>query len=465
MRELTYREWIARSIARALLADAGEAGTTEPHALLARARAALHGPAPWLPALVDSLASMTPSVWQHTELVLLTDRIAAQPAFAASFADGNVPRVRRLILRPPAMLPRPFGLDVCNLPVLPTTGDLAAWAGIDVQRLMWLANEALRYRAADRHRPGAHAASHYRCLLQPKRLGGLRLIEAPKADLKALQRHLLDDLLQQVPVHEAAHGFVPGRSVLTHAAAHVGQAVVVRFDLRDFFPSIRASRVHALWRTLGYPDGIARTLTSLCTTRTPAAVLERLLDDGGVDWLGAKRLAAAHLPQGAPTSPVLANLCSFGLDLRLDGLARAFGATYTRYADDLVFSGPEAIKHRSAELQNWTAGIAADEGFVLHPRKTRCMPRHRQQRITGVVVNHSLNTPRQDFERLKACLHQCVLRGPASQNKDGIEDFRAHLLGRIAWTRQLNPARAARLARLFDRIEWAEPRLLATPAE
>jgi len=454
MRELTYRQWIARSIARALLADAGLAGTTDPHALLARAHAALAGPTPWLPALVEGLASMTPSIWQRTDLASLTDRIAAQPAFAAAFADGNVPRVRRLILRPPAMLPRPFGLDSCTLPALPTHGELAAWAGIDVRRLVWLANEPLRYRAADRQRARSHAASHYRCLLQPKRLGGMRLIEAPKADLKVLQRRLLDDLLQQVPVHEAAHGFVPGRSVLTHAAAHVGQAVVVRFDLQDFFPSIRASRVHALWRTLGYPDGVARSLTALCTTRTPAAVLERLRDDGGVDWLGAKRLAAAHLPQGAPTSPALANLCSFRLDLRLDGLALTFGATYTRYADDLVFSGPAALQHRLAALQNWTAGIAADEGFVLHPRKTRCMPQHRQQRITGVVVNHTMNTPRQDFDRLKACLHQCVLHGPASQNLDGVEDFRAHLLGRIAWTQQLNPTRAVRLRRLFDRITW-----------
>jgi RNA-directed DNA polymerase len=163
--------------------------------------------------------------------------------------------------------------------------------------------------------------------LQPKRLGGLRLLEIPKADLKRAQRRILDDLLQHVPVHEAAHGFVQGRSVASHAAAHAGKEVVIGFDLRDFFPSVRASRVHAMWRTLGYPEGVARALTALCTHRTDSAVIERLRDDGGLDWLGAKRLAAPHLPQGSPCSPALANLCAFRLDLRLEGLAWVFGST------------------------------------------------------------------------------------------------------------------------------------------
>jgi RNA-directed DNA polymerase len=458
MRELTYRQWIARGIARAMLADASAGNATAPHALRSRALAALGGDhAPWLPALVKGLGGMTASIWQRTDLPALTERIAALPAFDLAFADGKVPRIRRLILRHPAMLPPPLGLDTCELPVLATPGDLAVWLGMEIDRLAWLTSDAQRLRP-NNQRPHAQAASHYRCLLQAKRRGGLRLIEAPKADLKLAQRLVLDGLLNHVPVHEAAHGFVAGRSVASHAAAHVGQPVVVRFDLKDFFPSIRASRVHAMWRTLGYPEGVARSLTALCSTRTPAAVIERLRDDGGVDWMGAKRLAAAHLPQGAPTSPALANLCAFRLDLRLAGLAWVFGATYTRYADDLVFSGPATLRHRLPALQAWTAGIAADEGFVLHPRKTRCMPSHRQQRITGVVVNQKLNTPRRDFDRLKARLHQCVLRGPASQNLDGIEDFRAHLQGQIAWVGQLNPARAGKLMRLFEKVDWpAQP--------
>ena len=183
-------------------------------------------------------------------------------------------------------------------------------------------------------------------------------------------------------------------------------------------------------------------------------VVDRLREDGGISWLDAKRLRGAHLPQGAPTSPALANLCAFALDLRLDGLAHAFGASYSRYADDLVFSGPASLRPQFRALQAWVAAIAHAEGFALHPGKTRCMTQGQQQRVTGVVVNAHPNTPRQDYDQLKACLHQCVLHGPASQNRQHLPDFRSHLLGRIGWVRQFNAARGNKLMELFWRVAW-----------
>lgn len=451
-RELSYREWIARSLARALLADARRPGGTVPDALRARAAATLGTDAPWLKPLAEALGNHSQATWRRTDLPALAQAIHDMPELDAAFEQDEQPRVRRIILRPAEMLPRPMGLDHFALPRIPTLAELAQWLELDADRLTWLTSPAQAFRAPTD--ASARPASHYRYQLQPKRLGGLRLLEIPKADLKRAQRRILDDLLQRVPVHEAAHGFVQGRSVASHAAAHAGKEVVIGFDLRDFFPAVRASRVHATWRTLGYPDGIARALTALCTHRTDAAVIERLRDDGGLDWMGAKRLAAPHLPQGSPCSPALANLCAFRLDLRLEGLAWVFGATYTRYADDLVFSGPASLRARFAALRAWVDGIAADEGFELHPRKVRCMPSHRQQRVTGVVVNDKANAPREDFDRLKAVLHRCAMDGPATQNRAGVADFRGHLLGHIAWIGQFNPARKARLMKLFDRIDW-----------
>lgn len=462
MRDISYRTWIARSLARAMLADSDQPGGTSAAALQARAAATLGDNPAWLHAVVAPLAQLPAVSWQKMDLDFLTQRILApapgQPTvvddenddeeiqaespFDAAFANGARPHIRRLILRPASMQPRPLGLDGCELPDLPTVLDLAEWLKLPLDRLAWLGPET------------PLGAEHYRYKLQPKRTGGLRLLEIPKVDLKQVQRTLYTGLLQHVPLHEAAHGFVPGRSVATHAATHAGQAVVIRFDLRDFFGGIRAARVMALWRTLGYPVGVARCLTALCTHRTAPMVVDRLRDDGGLDWLGAKRLRSAHLPQGAPTSPTLANLCAFGLDLRLDGLAWAFGARYTRYADDLVFSGPAALRPQFRALQAWVAAIAEDEGFALHPAKTRCLPQHRQQRITGVVVNAQPNTPRQDFDRLKACLYQCVQQGPASQNPADLVDFRGHLRGRIGWVGQFNAARATKLMGLFEQIRW-----------
>lgn len=452
-RELSYREWLSRSLARALLADARQPGGTAPDALRARAAATLGADAPWLKPLAEALGKRSQATWQRTDLPALAKAIHDMPELDLAFGQNALPRVRRIILRPAEMLPRPMGLDHFGLPEVPTLADLAQWLELEPERLAWLTSAAQAFREPDASsvlRP----ASHYRYQLQPKRLGGLRLLEIPKADLKRAQRRILDDLLQHVPVHEAAHGFVQGRSVASHAAAHAGKDVVIGFDLSDFFPSVHASRVHATWRTLGYPEGVARALTALCTHRTDSAVIERLRDDGGLDWLGAKRLAAPHLPQGSPCSPALANLCAFRLDLRLEGLAWVFGATYTRYADDLVFSGPESLRARFTALRAWVHGIAADEGFTLHPRKVRCMPRHRQQRVTGVVVNDKANAPREDFDRLKAVLHRCAVHGPAGENRAQASDFRGHLLGHIAWIGQFSPTRKARLMRLFDRIEW-----------
>jgi hypothetical protein len=181
------------------------------------------------------------------------------------------------------MRPRPLGLEACTLPDITTDDDLARWLQLTREQLRWLA-------------PATPAVvEHYRYSLQAKQAGGLRLLETPKAELKRVQRHILHTLLGQVPVHEAAHGFTAGRSVKTHAAAHVGQAVVIRFDLRDFFGSVGAAHVNAVWRTLGYPEGVVRSLTTLCTHRT-------------AEWSSSACATTAGLTGWAP-SALLPRIC------------------------------------------------------------------------------------------------------------------------------------------------------------
>jgi hypothetical protein len=278
---------------------------------------------------------------------------------------------------------------------------------------------------------------HYRYALVPKPSGGVRLLEAPKARLKAVQRRILHEILDQVPVHGAAHGFVGGRSCLTGAQIHAGEKVVAAFDLAGFFPSIGRARVHGLFRRLGYPWAVARLLAGLCTTVTPAGVVaEREI------------YGVPHLPQGAPTSPALANLLAWRLDTRLAGLARAAGANYTRYADDLAFSG-ETVGFGAVVEQ-----IVREEGFTLNPAKSRVMRAQARQMVTGIVVNAHCNVPRAEFDALKAQLFNCARHGPAEQNRDGVPDFKRHLEARVAWVAQVNPWRAEKLWALFDRIQW-----------
>ncbi|WP_327007440.1 reverse transcriptase family protein [Dactylosporangium sp. NBC_01737] len=309
----------------------------------------------------------------------------------------------------------------------PRIDDLAALAellDLDPDELDWFADRrGINRKHAD------HKVRHYSYIWI-----GDRLIEAPKSRLKAIQRRLLDEVLGPLPVHEAAHGFVPGRSAHTFAAAHAGQATVVRLDLRAFFTSVTAGRVYGLFRTAGYPEPVAHALTAMCTTRTPHAVSGRI------------EHRTPHLPQGAPTSPALANLVAFRLDRRLTGLAARFGVTYGRYADDLAFSGSLGYPSRLVEA---VSAVVADEGFHVNPAKTRVRGSGDRQRLAGLVVNAHPAVPRDDYDRLRAMLHTAARDGLDAANRDGHPDFAAHLTGLVSWASHGHPARAARLERLL----------------
>jgi hypothetical protein len=234
---------------------------------------------------------------------------------------------------------------------------------------------------------------------------------------------------------------------------HASEFVVAATDLKEFFPSTPLMRVHALFRRFGYPWAVARLLTGLCSTTTPPHALARAAGIGE-DW-GARRLyAAPHLPQGAPTSPALANLSAWRLDRRLSGLSRVFDANYSRYADDLAFSGDEGFAGKIGRFLALVAQIVGEEGFALNAAKTRIMRQSGRQIVTGVVVNDHLNLPRKAFDELKAILHNCIVRGPRAENSAMHPDFRAHLDGRVNWAESLNPVRGAKLRRAFERIEW-----------
>ncbi|MBG6216134.1 hypothetical protein IWX75_000571 [Arthrobacter sp. CAN_A6] len=333
-------------------------------------------------------------------------------------------------------------------------GALAQFLDLTVGELEWFADTGHWNRRA---RPGP--LRHYRYAWRTRRGRVPRLLEVPGPRLKAVQRKVLHQLLGSIPLHDAAHGFVPGRSAGTGAGQHLGTEMLISLDLRTFFSSIGAGRVHGIFRQAGMPEAVAHLLTGICTAAVPAAVLTRMPDGGSPDERLALRraLAAAHLPQGAPSSPALANLSVRRLDSRLAGWAEATGAVYTRYADDLAFSGSGLLPRRADAFVRGVERIVTSEGHLVNPRKTRVKGAAVRQTVTGVVVNSVPNVPRPVFDELKAILHNCVTDGPASQNgaRGPVHpNFRAHLLGRISWVESLNPARGRRLRKEFDRIRW-----------
>jgi hypothetical protein len=234
---------------------------------------------------------------------------------------------------------------------------------------------------------------------------------------------------------------------------------VIVLDLASLFASVRASRVFALFRTLGYPDELARLLTGLTTSAVSAEVWATAPAPANATevrerFAARRHLRAPHRPQGAPTSPALANLAAYRLDVRLATAAEALGAHYTRYADHLTFSGDAAFARRADAFHAMVAGIAGEEGFEVNAKKTRVLRAGVRQRVTGLVVNAHPNVPRDAFDRLNATLHNCVRAGPAAQSRDGVADLRAHLAGRVAWVVAVNPARGAKLRAMFDRVDW-----------
>ncbi len=324
-------------------------------------------------------------------------------------------------------------------------GDLAEHLGLSTGRLRWFADVRSWERAV-----GVEPLRQYRYRWLPSS-SGFRLIEAPKGTLRHIQRVLLRTILNHVPIHDAAHGFHVGRSIHGFVAPHVGAPVLIKADLRAFFTSITAGRVFGLWRRMGYAEPVAHVLTGLTTNAVPSSVLRR---SPAADHHLAALLRGPHLPQGAPTSPALANLLAFHLDVRLDAMARSFGANYTRYADDLAFSGAATLEKRQLALLRLAEEIVRDEGFRLNPLKTAVAGPAQRHRLAGIVVNARPNIDRREYDQLKAELHDAVTNGPVVANRRDNPHFRDHLLGRIGWVAELNPPRAERLEAMFDRITW-----------
>jgi RNA-directed DNA polymerase len=331
-------------------------------------------------------------------------------------------------------------LEANHTAKLETPDDLAKALGVTIPRLRWMTF----HRDVD-------TGTHYRRWQIPKRDGSHRTITAPKRDLKTAQRWVLRNIAEKLPVHGAAHGFLAARSIVTNAKVHAAAHVLLKVDVKDFFPTVTWRRVKGLYRKAGYPEQVA-TLLALLATESPREA---------VQFRGKTLYVASGpraLPQGAPTSPALTNALCLRMDRRLSGLARVFGFRYTRYADDLTFSWrpPAAVvegTHPKAAVGAMLRGIGQilrSEGFALHPTKTEVLRRGNRQEVTGLVVNDApdgvpdARVPREVRRRLRAAVHN---REKGKAGKEG--ETLAQLSGMAAFVHMTD---APRGRALLDRI-------------
>lgn len=325
-------------------------------------------------------------------------------------------------------------LTANDLPVLSAPAELAAALNLSVSQLRWLS-----------YHSEAPTRVHYIAFEVAKKSGGVRRLAAPHAHLAVCQNWILENILNRLPVHDAAHGFVGGRSTVTNATPHKNTAVVVNSDLSDFFPSIHFYRVEGLFRSFGYSPAVATILALLCTESPRDEVIFQ-----GERFYPA--VGPRALPQGACTSPALSNLISRNLDVRLQGIANKLGWNYTRYADDLTFSAPEDAGAHVGYLLARIRHICQDEGFQVNEKKTRVLRRNTRQSVTGIVVNDRLSIPRSQIRRVRAILHQAQKTGLDAQNRENHPHFREWVTGMIAYINMVNPEQGKKLSDALSRL-------------
>ncbi len=253
----------------------------------------------------------------------------------------------------------------------------------------------------------------YRTFDIPKRSGGTRTIESPLPELLEAQRWIKAEILEKLYISDAAHGFTKNKTIITNASEHLGNPQILKMDVKEFFPSIRQHRVIGLFKALGYSWKVSVLLSQICCSR-------------------------GRLPQGAATSPTLSNILFYGADCRLKALAQNLDINYTRYADDLTFSG----QHISGNLDKTVSRILKECDFFPNEKKTRFLREKNQKKIiTGISIGSGqLRIPRASKRRIRSEIHN-ALHDKVGMSERLAQDpyFYDRLLGKIQFWLRVEP--------------------------
>ena len=315
-----------------------------------------------------------------------------------------------------------------GLPAPENLEQLAESMQLDPSEVLWLSYERV-----------ATTVDHYTRFEIPKRSGGRRLISSPKPKMRIAQSWIAKNILDLLVPSQYAMAFRPGVSIVDNASPHLNSAIVVKLDLKDFFPSIGFTRIRGYFEYIGFNPGIA-TILALISTDSPRV---KLTLDGASKFIA---MGERGLPQGACTSPALANLITTPLDGRLAGLSRALDSiwTYTRYADDLTFS----CRDENADVGRLLKAIeriVGDEGFRINEAKTAVMRSPSRQVVTGLLVGDEIRLSRRDLRRLRAFLHRCEKDGMAAVSLAIGKDALSVARGYLAYVMMIMPDHAAEL--------------------
>lgn len=265
-----------------------------------------------------------------------------------------------------------------------------------------------------------------------KKSGGKRIISMPNKELLIVQKKIQEKILDNVIIHKNAFGFVKNRSIIDNAKMHLNKEMILNMDLKDFFPSIHRGRVFYIFKNIcNYDNNTSYCLTKLTTYKN-------------------------SIPQGAPTSPVISNIVAFMLDVRLSKIADKFNINYTRYADDITFSGSKENINKS--LLKIVNDIIEECGFNVNKKKTRFASRAGRQEVTGLIVNNEeISIPNNYIKKIRQELYYVKKYGlKAHREKVGFTNkyYKDHMLGKILFVNQIDSKKGRKLLNEFNIINW-----------
>lgn len=300
-----------------------------------------------------------------------------------------------------------------NMPIIFDSRHLAMLIGIS-------ANELYSYYSL--------AEKLYSEVIIPKKSGGNRLLNVPSENLKYIQKWILNNIIYNIECHDSATGFIPEKSIVENATPHIGKECVINLDMKDFFPSINYIRIFNLFKHLGYTDHLSMIFSGLCTYESA-------------------------LPQGSPASPYLSNLICSRLDNRFEILANYIGASYTRYADDITFSGKKEITRYIKLMKR----VIKDEGFEVNEKKVRVHYQYHKQMVTGLIVNEKLSVPIKTKKYLRQQIYYAQKFGVSSSlEQQGVtkSNYQGHLFGMAYFIKMVEPKAGDTFIEQLNHIDW-----------
>lgn len=302
-----------------------------------------------------------------------------------------------------------------------------------------------------------NSSNFYKVYPIRKRKGGKRQISSPYRSLKIMQQYINKFILNNVPIHENAFGFVKEKSIVHNARKHINQDCILNIDLADFFGSITEKQVYSIFLNLGYAKNLAVDFAKISTSLLEQ---ENLLLEGIINpsSLTSQKKTTPSLPQGAPTSPILSNIRAFRLDKRFTGFANKNELVYSRYADDITFSG----KMENLPKISFLKKVIHEERFKLNESKIRLYTKKSNRRfVTGLLVDKSIRLPKKYKKEIYRHIYFCKKYGPKEHidyHNDKIGEERKYfyewLKGKIAFVKMVEPLEAQKMFKLFNSIDW-----------